>query len=440
MSRPTEDPPNWATGSGAQITEPPAQRKEIGWVTAMLPPADYWNWWMNLVGQWLTHLSTGYPSYSTLEAAYADLPAGGVAWVDENDRDQLLNGAGGWATAGGTAGVSIVAVCATGTGILYAEASGGHPKLALRGTPQTVVQTYTKTNAGTVNALLFADNYVVAAYGNYVECWNYTTGASLWVYNHGASVYGLAYQGERVCLAGASGTGTKHARALVISTGSVSWSYAHGSAGVSLFSVTAIPGAFVIGGNASSFASGATLRALVYLTGADAANEGGTGADVAGIAWDKVSADLGTLALAGDRTGLWMQDTNTGTINRLDTTSGATLASYTVTSGWDTYAICVDQDNVYLAMDEGSLSANGWVYCFDKVSIATKWRWKQSGDPVRSVTSDGCAVFAGVLVDAGENGLKRLYRGNKPHLFRRTTWGSSAAQRFDLNARLITPE
>lgn len=53
--------PVWASDSGASITVPPTVKQEAGWELTTpkeKPKLDYFNWWMNLVYQWILYLST----------------------------------------------------------------------------------------------------------------------------------------------------------------------------------------------------------------------------------------------------------------------------------------------------------------------------------------------------------------------------------------------
>lgn len=50
--------PRWADVGGA-IVEPPDGKKDVGWVTGEKPPAQYFNWWKNLVYQWTDYLDDG---------------------------------------------------------------------------------------------------------------------------------------------------------------------------------------------------------------------------------------------------------------------------------------------------------------------------------------------------------------------------------------------
>jgi hypothetical protein len=51
--------PRWAD-VGAEIIEPPSGRKDIGYTSAQRPPAQYDNWLLNLIYQWLLWIFNGY--------------------------------------------------------------------------------------------------------------------------------------------------------------------------------------------------------------------------------------------------------------------------------------------------------------------------------------------------------------------------------------------
>lgn len=46
--------PTWATDAGAAVTNPGVSKQADGWVVE-LPPLEYFNWWQNLVGQWVEY-------------------------------------------------------------------------------------------------------------------------------------------------------------------------------------------------------------------------------------------------------------------------------------------------------------------------------------------------------------------------------------------------
>ena len=429
MSKPATVPTH--DTNGTLLTTPPSGILSDGYEPLDKPAAGWFNWLFYWITQWIAWLQTASPVFATTEAAYAALTGGDFGIVYENDKNYRL-GIDTVGTAGGTAATDVSAICCNGTHVFYAHGAA-NPVMVARAALNTTVRTFTRTNAGTVARLLTNGTFLFAAYGTYVEAWTISTGASAWVYNHGATVYDIAIHSSRLCLVGASGTGTKHARGLLQSTGGVQWSYAHGSAVPSLYSVTAIPGAFVVAGDASTFASAANMRALAFLTGNDAANEGGTAADTTGVAWDKVQANTSlACALAGDRGGLWWINDTGNSVNILDRTTGSVLTSYTIAA--DLNQIVVDQDNVYVAADGADRA-----WCLDKHTLRPKWSYV-AGDDVMCVATDGAAVFIGLGSTPATFGVWRLPRGNRPHPFRRPILGAGNTDEYALNSMDIMPD
>ena len=76
MTRPA-DYPDWATGASANIVEPVAGKKAAGFNPSERPPAEYLNWWMKLVNDWIEHLDSDelvLGSGVIVEAEYAGNP------------------------------------------------------------------------------------------------------------------------------------------------------------------------------------------------------------------------------------------------------------------------------------------------------------------------------------------------------------------------------
>lgn len=57
MSKPTKLP-EWASGGSAAITEPSEEKKDLGWVVAEKPAAQYFNWLLKNVYDWCTFLNS----------------------------------------------------------------------------------------------------------------------------------------------------------------------------------------------------------------------------------------------------------------------------------------------------------------------------------------------------------------------------------------------
>ena len=56
VTKPSELP-EWATGGGADIADPPTVYKQNGWVGAQHPPAQVFNWVLNLLYLWMAYLN-----------------------------------------------------------------------------------------------------------------------------------------------------------------------------------------------------------------------------------------------------------------------------------------------------------------------------------------------------------------------------------------------
>lgn len=54
MSQRPADLPRWAD-VGGDIVEPSSGRKDVGWITGLRPAAQFFNWWMNKVFQWIEY-------------------------------------------------------------------------------------------------------------------------------------------------------------------------------------------------------------------------------------------------------------------------------------------------------------------------------------------------------------------------------------------------
>ncbi len=428
MGKPTTVPPTWAYDAAADVDTPPTQQRAIGWIAEDIPPAGWINYLYKWWSSWLDYLQGAYPGFDTLEDAYAGLTAGDAAIVYEADRNSI---AGDEHSDGGTAAAAVTAVCATGIDVVFAD--GGDPKMVARADMDTVVRTFTKTNAGTVQKLVNDGSRLYAAYGNYVEAWNLSTGASVWVYDHGATVWDIAVYDGRLFLGGVSGTGAKEVRSINAEVGGAAqWSYNHNG---TVFSVTATHNRVIIAGAASGHASGAHMRALQHATGNDATNEGGTAADTTGVAWNRVMANaISANSLAADARGLWVVDDTANTVIRIDVALGTTVqTSATMTAINANHGIAVDQDYVILGTDD-------YVYALDRATLGTVWRHYFSGATARCVDSDGCAVYGGFSNVGGDQGVRRIYRGNRPHYFRRITIGGAGAERYQVNPRKIVAE
>lgn len=420
MAKPEEI--NWANGgTGSQLTPAPSDTKRLaGWAPFEPPPASFVNYFWNLIQRWFEHLN-GAGTQTDLSQAISDLTDGGAAIertfiLDEKDTDQRF----------GTTNVSITTtnnpavVAVTGKSVLYSEGNAADPGESISRDLVTPIATYTKTGGLTMVARrIISDGVVVAmCYNTFVELFDHDTGATIWLYDHAAAVNDIAMDGTHIYLVGAAGTGTHHARALVIASGgpTVTWSYDHGA---ELFSVATNGRQVFVAGAASIHASLATMRSLEATTGNDLLNEGGTAADTTLSAWDiiqPVPVD-GPAKLATDGRSVWVGLPAGAAVDveRRWASAGGAVAETAVLTATVT-SLTVDQK--YLMVSAGIA-----VFAVEKQSLATFWLWKQTNSlAVSGVATDGGAVFA-VSADAAGVALARIWRGNTPGLWRRVDIG-----------------
>lgn len=409
--RPTDPVPNWAD-SGTRTT-PSTPERDSGFAVLDIPPFDWVNWFWGVIADWVSHLATSASKFASLHDAVTALAIGDTGIIDEHDGASFPG-----------ASLITVALANTATGIdvsgrsvSYIDGAPGTLKLVERSDLTTDVNAAAFTvTAGVLRRTLTDGKYVAVITGNRVELFDHDAGgAALWSYDHGAAVNDIAMDGTNVYLVGAAGTGTHHARAIVIATGLSAWDYDHGG----VLQAVATDGRRVfIAGAASAFGSGATMRALNASNGFDAANEGGTGLDTAGIAWDLVDANgPSTFAqLAVDGRGLLVVGMSAGT-NRIQLRAVANAASlgFLDLTGANVPRVAVDQRFVY-AIDLVAY-VNARVIAWEKRTGARAWI---SGDDqdFNQVASDGAALFAS-LASTATFELAKLARGNRARVWRR---------------------
>jgi hypothetical protein len=423
MAKPSEI--NWADGLSAIINIPGSTRRLNGWVPGSdVPPGGVVNWAWNTLSGWVTHLN-GAGTYTDLSDAIdnlteaSGLPIERTFLLDEKDTDQVFGGTNLTAALVGSSDT----IAVSGLAVLYSETGAGDPGEALQRDIATAVQTYTKTGLAAATTRIISDGrYVVMAYGNLVELFDAVTGVSQWVCDHGLTVADIAMDGTRVYIVGFTGgaSGNRAARGIAIATGVAAWSYDHGG---HLRSVATNGRQVFIMGDASSYGSKSTMRALNAMNGNDQNNESGsTAADLTGSAWSRVQADTGTgnMGLETDGRSLWLGHFSAAAPNQLERIScgdGLVVASKAL--GESVFSIAVDQTYLYAAYDKGL--GQGFISAFDKVTLEHVWSWRQPNNTsVTAVASDGAAVFATCADPAGIS-IVRIWRGNRPALWRRIT-------------------
>lgn len=423
MANPPEDLPIWATAGSAEITEPATSQKTNGWRQEDRPPHQYVNWFWNLVYQWVVNLSQGAARFETLEDACEYLSIGETGFVDEaeyGDRPgsdhstfQIANAPRGLTTVDGIRVYYLTDPGATGFGDLTSrdrDLAAGAP----------TVTTYVRTNAGTWRRAATNGADLVAAYGQYLECWTPGAGASRWVYDHGATIRDVCVDGDYAYLVGDAGTGGFHLRRVRLSDGVVSWSYDHGAA---LYSVATNGRQVFVWGDTSGSASASTLRAVNADSGADFNGEGGIGTDAAAQSWNDnvVAANAhitgeARLATDGDLLFLGFEVGDLHQIEARGAADGEVIA--TLAFGYDVISLACDHEYLYALVEDSATDA--YVYALKKETLALAWRRRFNGGIADTchVSSDGFGVFL-VNTNTTPFELTRLHRLNRPTMVRR---------------------
>lgn len=397
--------PVWAT-SGTTTPEPSAQRQATGWEFRQSPPFNFFNWWMNRVYQWILHFSRSCARFDTLEDAVAGLTPGQTGIVHEYDLDQ----APGTVNVPVDTGANVISLDVSGTAVVYAEVGAGNIVSVSRADLTTVLATYVKSNVG-ANLIVRTDGRrTVLAYGNFVELFDAVTGASLWDYDHGAAVSDVCMDGVNVYYVGNTSGGIE-ARALSMATGASVWAYAHGA---NLNTCACNGNQVFIAGSASPSPSGATIRALQALNGRDAANEGGTGPCLTGVAWDDVQpvvqASGELLATDGRFLYCAYSAAAPAQVEVRGCYDGEIVVSKALPSTLS--SICVDHEFVFCC---STTTFQTWA--LDKRTLAMAWQWLHTAD-IFSAATDGAAAFAASTTASGIS-LARLFRGNRATLWQR---------------------
>lgn len=68
MAKPAQDA-KWATSGSALITDPGVGKRDTGWVVE-IPPVEFFNWWMNNVGNWIEYLDIQVDAVAALQSIY----------------------------------------------------------------------------------------------------------------------------------------------------------------------------------------------------------------------------------------------------------------------------------------------------------------------------------------------------------------------------------
>lgn len=438
MSNPPEELTEWAVGAPVgNVIEPAASRKTSGWRPDGLdvPPAQTQNWVDYVNHLWNEHFAGSSAHYDKIEDAIDGvvstsraLVVGETCILDEDDTDNVP---GSWERRSGmpTNTGDVVSVDVGGNVVVYTSdnvnAAGVAAWACIREFSGSAIQTYSKTNVGDPKRVITDGVYVAMCYDVYVECWT-IDGTQQWVYDHGGIVHDIAMDATHVYICGAESTAgpadNEFARALTLAAGAVTWSYQHSAAasGDILFSIATDGNRVYLSGTASTFAGNYTMRAIRADNGYDANNQGGTGQDLDNRSWDLATTPgviTGLLATDGRRLFAGFAGGNPRLV--LGCADGATIHS--IASAQPISSVAVDQDNAYFVEINGTIST---VFVYSKADMSMIWKAQHDigGTPqiIYAVASDGAAVFAGLeIVGGGLEALGRLYRGNRPEVWKR---------------------
>lgn len=446
--------PEWASGGSAPIAEPPSASKQNGWSEGYRPPHEWFNWWMNLVYLWVTHFKKAVGFYDDLAVACTDMALGDTAIVWEDDagvRGAIVNQRNMAYTPDGTASPREIDIDTCGDLVVFCGGDN-HPVgvdrtlngLQSGGTPTV---TYTRTHTGQVCTKIKTNGtYTVVSNGRYIECFNATTGASVWEKDCGSSnaALDLCIQGARVyavTLDTSAGTLTasRQLHAIALSTGTIDWAFDHDAA--LLAAVCSDGERIFIGGAASGFATTANIRAL-NTSGQDATGEGNNGQDASGVSWDVVlAANVGSGMMCCDGNYVFVgRATNGSEIECLAAGDGSRVwIKGTTPNSQNPQCVFCDQDFVYVATSDGGSPCEGFLEARNKHTGALVWRYAYSAgsadhEGVAAGCSDGQGLF---IVSADQPHAFRIDRGNVPVRMRRV---NPLVTRTRYAARKLQPE
>jgi hypothetical protein len=84
VSKPAQDA-KWATSGSALIQDPGTGKRDTGWVVE-IPPVEFFNWWMNNVGNWIEYLDCTVDEIVQLQGVYdAIVGSGPGTYASIND-------------------------------------------------------------------------------------------------------------------------------------------------------------------------------------------------------------------------------------------------------------------------------------------------------------------------------------------------------------------
>lgn len=411
--------------SNTNVDVPPGALIASGWHDGDIPPAGVVNWAWKTIGLNLAYVATAPPVYESLPAALADNVADGDTFiVDEVTGYPLCELNDTKSLPGAASAYPCIDVCSTGLHMVVFElgAAAAYRYLRTYTASLSLQTTYTKTSAGTNARCITDGTYTILAYGTHVECFNATTGASIWDNSHTAAVADIAFLGkDYVVVVGNRTAGNITMRIYALTDGASAATFDHGA---HLYAVCVNGNMIYVAGAASAFASLSTLRALRWtsasLKGYD--TECGLTADTTGFCWDAVGTDVvSTRCLCTNGRSLYAGYAS-GATYAIEKISLAIGQPYDQTYGspnFDVQTLRIDQDYLIAAYNV-TATGLGKVEAFDPVSMIPIARYTAAaGISIYVAETDGARIFFGREIAAAGQSLGYLYRGNRPQIFRR---------------------
>jgi hypothetical protein len=194
MSKPTVLP-EWATSGSAAVVEPLIAEKQLGWVAATKPPAQWFNWWFKLVYQWIVWLdafeSTAH-TWSAIQTFNSNATFGAGVTVTITDTLQMGGSSNAYFNGGSfTGGTLSLQPPDAVTPSIVGVAAGAGRRLFLRWQVQTTPAIYARIYASPPAS--GATNGMGAGLEFTYNCaWN----GSAWVRDSATQTYGRVVLGQ----------------------------------------------------------------------------------------------------------------------------------------------------------------------------------------------------------------------------------------------------
>lgn len=431
-SIPPDDLPTWAASPSdpSDVEEPPAATQASGW-QSIKPPRNWVNWWWNLISDWVTHMARNGAVFSDLDDAvdYADatLVANDTLMVFEDDGTTGPGVSVANTTSGGSGNLGGIAV----SGDLVVPVIGTTTPVGFSRDLGTTIAIYNRANSGQNFAVVTDGSTTIIAYDQYVEAFNALTGIQIWIHDNDVAVgdmcmaAGFLYIVHQLSAGTGDGTANRQCHKLSVATGAVVWSFRHSNAAGTLLSCCTNGRQLFLAGQASDYASGATLRAIRTSDGFDATGEANNGDADDGITWNQVTSvhpEVGQMDCDGS---MLYQGQNSAAAKQLEARGqGDGVIAWSVAhpdASANSANVAVDQDFVIMCTTDGGSPSEGYVEAYDKRTGALSWRFASTAftpDHAACIAaaSDGCAVYT---LGDDDTEVRKITRGNVPTRFRK---------------------